>query len=223
MTQMLREEVRERLGNIDQIRDIIFGAQIREYETRFGKLESDISLLQQEMRSHVEQLKISFNAELKAGFENLDKKLKLFNLNNEEEAADLRLSVDRLNRKFSSCIQSLDEELNSQTKSIREDVSQSKVQFEEEVLTLRDLVLEEIERRFSKLKQNKVSKDDMAETLFALGMQLKEKEFIPMLREAADDNGENDSIKLLRNGDKKLSELLASSNGSSNGSSQAKS
>ena len=36
MTQMLREEVRERLGNIDQIRDIIFGAQIREYETRFG-------------------------------------------------------------------------------------------------------------------------------------------------------------------------------------------
>ena len=50
MTQMLREEVRERLGNIDQIRDIIFGAQIREYETRFGKLESDISLLQQEMR-----------------------------------------------------------------------------------------------------------------------------------------------------------------------------
>ena len=81
MTQMLREEVRERLGNIDQIRDIIFGAQIREYETRFGKLESDISLLQQEMRSHVEQLKVSFAAELKAGFESLEKKLKLYNLN----------------------------------------------------------------------------------------------------------------------------------------------
>ena len=73
---MLREEVRERLSNIDQIRDIIFGAQIREYETRFGKLESEILLLQQEMRSHVEQLKVSFTAELKAGFENLEKKLK---------------------------------------------------------------------------------------------------------------------------------------------------
>ena len=123
MTQMLKEEVRERLGNIDQIRDIIFGAQIREYETRFGKLESDISLLQQEMRSHVEQLKVNFSAELKAGFESLEKKLKLYNLNHEEEAADLRLSVDRLNRKFSSCVQSLDEELDSQTKSIREDIS----------------------------------------------------------------------------------------------------
>lgn len=222
MTQMLREEVRERLGNIDQIRDIIFGAQIREYETRFGKLESDISLLQQEMRSHVEQLKVGFTAELKAGFENLEKKLKLFNLNNEEEAADLRLSVDRLNRKLSNSVQSLDEELDSQTQSIREEVSQTKVQFEEEVLALRDLVLEEIEHRFSKLTQNKVSKDDMAETLFALGMQLKEKEFIPMLREAGDKNGANQSVKMLRNGEK-LSELLTSSNGSGNGSSNGSS
>ena len=215
MTQMLREEVRERLGNIDQIRDIIFGAQIREYETRFGKLESDISLLQQEMRSHVEQLKVNFSAELKAGFESLEKKLKLYNLNHEEEAADLRLSVDRLNRKFSSCVQSLDEELDSQTKSIREDISHTKVKLEEEALALRDLVLEEIERRFSNLRQSKISKDDMAETLFALGMRLKEKEFIPMLREAGDENGENHSVKMLRNRDQKLSDLLAHSNGSS--------
>ena len=220
MTQLLREEVRERLGNIDQVRDIIFGAQIREYETRFGKLESDISLLQQEMRSHVEQLKVSFAAELKAGFDNLEKKLKLFNLNHEEEAADLRQQVDRLNRKFSTCVQSLDEELDSQTKSIRADISQTKVQLEEEVLALRDLVLEEIELRFSSLRQSKVSKEDIAETLFALGMRLKEKEFIPMLREAGDENSENNSAKMLGKGEKKLSELLAHSNGCSNVSSE---
>ncbi|MEA5596356.1 hypothetical protein [Rivularia sp. UHCC 0363] len=209
---MLREEVRERLGNIDQIRDIIFGAQLREYDIRFGKLESDISLLQQEMRSHVEQLKVGFSAELKTGFESLEKKLKLFNLNHEEEAADLRQQVDRLNRRFSSCVQSLDNELNSQTKSIREDISQTKIQLEEEVLTLRDLVLEEIEQRFSTLRQSKVSKDDMAETLFALGMRLKENEFIPMLREAGDDNSENNSFMLLR---KEKSELLSHFNGAS--------
>ena len=36
-----------------------------------------------------------------------------------------------------------------------------------------------------------------------------------MLREAGDENGENHSLKMLRNGDQKLSELLAHSNGSS--------
>ena len=34
MNQLTREDVRERLGNIDQIRDIIFGAQIRDYDNR---------------------------------------------------------------------------------------------------------------------------------------------------------------------------------------------
>ncbi|MEH2412603.1 hypothetical protein [Nostoc sp.] len=53
MSQMSKDDVRERLGNIDQIRDIILGTQVREYENRFNKLESDISQLQQQMRSQL--------------------------------------------------------------------------------------------------------------------------------------------------------------------------
>lgn len=98
MSQMSRDDVRERLGNIDQIRDIILGTQLREYENRFSKLESDISLLQQQMRSHIDQLKSNFSAELKAGFEALDKKLKSLNLTTQEETLDLRQQVDRLNK-----------------------------------------------------------------------------------------------------------------------------
>ena len=40
--------------------------------------------------------------------------------------------------------------------------------------------------RFSMLKEVKVSKDDMAEILFELGMRLKGAEFVPELKEAAD-------------------------------------
>ncbi|MDJ0775325.1 MAG: hypothetical protein QNJ49_18155, partial [Mastigocoleus sp. MO_167.B18] len=115
MTFQTREEVSERLGNIDQIRDIIFGAQIRDYENRFVQLESDISRLQQEMRSQVEQLKSSFSIEIKAATEALDKKIKSIALTTQEESVDLRQQVDRLNRKFSSSIQSLDEALDIQT------------------------------------------------------------------------------------------------------------
>ena len=102
-------------------------------------------------------------------------------------------------------------------------MSQTKVQIEEDVLALRDVVLEEIERRFSNLRQSKVSKDDMAETLFALGMRLKEKEFIPMLREAGDENSDKNSAKFCRNGEKKLSDLLTHSNGANNISSETNS
>ncbi|MDZ8263179.1 MAG: hypothetical protein RMY63_33025 [Nostoc sp. ChiQUE01b] len=187
---MSRDDVRERLGNIDQIRDIILGTQLREYENRFSKLESDISLLQQQTRLHVEQLKSNFSAELKVGFESLDKKLKSLNMATQEETLDLRQQVDRLNKKFSSSVQSLDETLDSQTTSIRNEIFQNKVQLQDDVTALRDLILEEIDRRFSQLTDTKVSKDDMAETLFALGMRLKETEFIPKLREAANERSD---------------------------------
>ncbi|QKQ75439.1 hypothetical protein [Nostoc sp. TCL240-02] len=211
MSQMSRDDVRERLGNIDQIRDIILGTQLREYENRFSKLESDISLLQQQMRSHIDQLKSNFSAELKAGFEALDKKLKSLNLTTQEETLDLRQQVDRLNKKFSSSVQSLDETLDSQTTSIRDEIFQTKVKLQDDVTVLRDLILEEIDRRFSQLTDTKVSKDDMAETLFALGMRLKETEFIPKLREAADEiNEDYTAVPLLET--TKFSKVLTHAN-----------
>jgi DNA anti-recombination protein RmuC len=197
MNQPTKEDIRERLGNVDQIRDIIFGTQVRDYDNRFTKIESDISKLQQEMRSGMEQLKNSFSVELKAAVEALDKKLKSLTLNTQEETTDLRSSVDRLNRKFTTSIQTLDEALDGQTNSIREELSESKKQLQEETNVLRDLMLEELERHFSDLRENKVSRDDMAETLFALGMRMKGSELIPKLQEAVDEKSEYSSLPLL--------------------------
>ncbi|QLE54094.1 hypothetical protein [Nostoc sp. TCL26-01] len=213
MSQMSRDDVRERLGNIDQIRDIILGTQLRDYENRFSKLESDISLLQQQTRSHIDQLKSNFSAELKTGLEVLEKKLKSLNITTQEETLDLRQQVDRLNKKFSNNFQSLDETLDSQTTSIRDEIFQTKVQLQDDVTALRDMILEEIDRRFSQLTDNKVSKDDMAETLFALGMRLKEAEFIPKLREVADQRS-NDytGVPLLETTKTNLSKVLTHSN-----------
>lgn len=215
MTFDTREEIRERLGNIDQIRDIIFGTQIRDYENRFVQLESDISRLQQEMRSHLEQMKSGFSIEMKTAIEALDKKIKSLNLTTQEESVDLRQQVDRLNRKFSSNIDSLDEALDIQTTSVRQEVSQTKIQLEDDIAALRDLVLEEMERNFSKLSKTKASKDDIAETLFALGMRLKEKEFIPMLREATDNKNGYNHTPVLKAKEEKFSDILSRSNGSS--------
>ena len=63
MAEITKEEMRERLGNIDQIRDIIFGAQLREYDNRFDKIDSDLSMMQQDMQARIEQVKTVLSAE----------------------------------------------------------------------------------------------------------------------------------------------------------------
>jgi DNA anti-recombination protein RmuC len=188
MTEITKEEMRERLGNIDQIRDIIFGAQLREYDNRFDKIESDITILQQDIQTRLEQVKSVLTTELRTAFESIEKKFKSLNSTTQEDAADLRQQLDRLNRKFSSSIEALDEALDSQTGSIRNDFSQSREQLQEEIRSLKTQVLEELDRRFSVLREVKVSRDDMAEILFELGMRLKGSEFVPELKEVADSN-----------------------------------
>ncbi|KAM3092812.1 hypothetical protein ACKFKG_21595 [Phormidesmis sp. 146-35] len=207
MSDITKDEVREKLGNIDQIRDIIFGTQLREYDNRLGKVESDISMLQQEMRDRIEQIKSGFSLELKASVESLEKKLKSYNSSTQEECIDLRQQVDRLNKKFSNSVQILDEAIDAHTSSIRSELIESKAKLQDDVGALRDLVLEELDRRFSQLRETKVSKDDIAETLFELGMRLKGTEFIPKLREVANGNGNREEhVPLLAT--RKLAEEL---------------
>ena len=195
MSDITKEELRDRLGNVDQIRDIIFGAQLRDYDSRLAKVESGFTLLQQEMRDRIDQMKDSLSAELKTTVEALEKKLKLYHATSQEECFELRQQVDRLSRKFSTSIQTLDETLDTQTQTLRNELVQSKDKLQEDVSALRDLVLEELDRRFSDLKEAKVSREDLAETLFALGMRLKGTEFIPKLKEAVDE--EDDRLPLL--------------------------
>jgi exonuclease VII large subunit len=186
MAEITKEEMRERLGNIDQIRDIIFGAQLREYDNRFDKIDSDLSMMQQDMQTRTEQIKTVLSGEMRAAIDSFEKKIKSITLNTQEESADLRQQIDRVNRKFSSSIEALDEAIDNQTSSLREEVSQTRERLSEETRTLKTQVFEELDRRFSMLRDVKVSRDDMAEILFELGMRLKGTEFVPELKGVTD-------------------------------------
>lgn len=197
MADITKEEMRERLGNIDQIRDIIFGPQLREYNNRFDKIESDISLVQQEMRDRIDQVRTILSTELRAAVDGLEKKVKSLNLTSQEEINDLRQQLDRVNKKFSNTIEALDQTVDNQTSSLREELSQARSKLQEDVRSLRAQVFDELERRISVMRDVKVSRDDMAEILFELGMRLKGNEFVPQLKEVADTENVYNDVRLL--------------------------
>ncbi len=188
MGEITKEEMRERLGNIDQIRDIIFGPQLRESNSRIAQIESDLASLQQELRDRTDQVKTALSTELRAAVDSLEKKLKSVSLSAQEESLDLRQQLDRVSKKFSNSVEALDQTVDKQTNALRSELVETRTKLQEDVRTLREHVFEELERRFSTLKEAKVSRDDMAEVLFELGMRLKGTEFIPKLQAAANTN-----------------------------------
>ncbi|MBD2189560.1 hypothetical protein [Pseudanabaena mucicola] len=187
MGEITRDEIRERLGNIDQIRDIIFGAHLREYTSRLDRAESDISAIQQDINDRLNDLKLVLASELRAAVESIDKRLKTISASAQEEAADLRQQFDRINRKFTNSIETLDETVEAQRVALRDEITQTRESLQSDTRELRSLVLEELDRHFSILREDKISKDDMAELLFELGMRLKGSEFVPELRGAVEE------------------------------------
>lgn len=192
MSELSKEEMRDRLGNIDQIRDIIIGSQLREFNARFGKIETDISLMEQEMRDRLEEVRTTLLGEIKFAAEAIDKKLKGAIASTQEEQLELRQQIDRSNKKFSTSIENLDKDIDTQTDSIRTQMTQSVGKLQEDVHTLRTQVFEQLDLRFATLTGVKVSRDDMAEILFELGMRLKGTEFVPKLKQAAEDSVDTD-------------------------------
>jgi len=197
MAELTKEEMRERLGNIDKIRDIIFGSKLREYENRFDKLESELSIVKQEIKNQIEQVKNVFSTELQATVDSMDKKIRSINLslqNTQEDIGETKQQIERVNRKITTTKEALDEIIDQQTTSLREDLSQTREKLQNDVSSLKTQMFEELEKRFVLLQDAKISRDDFAEIMFEVGMRMKKTEFVTELKEAADRSIEIDAL-----------------------------
>src|SRR5208282_564284 len=63
-------------GNVDKIRDILFGSQMRDYETRFARLEETVAKETSEMRESSRRRFDQLEQYIKREFESLESRIK---------------------------------------------------------------------------------------------------------------------------------------------------
>ncbi len=189
MTEITQEEMRERLGNIGQIRDLLFGSQMREYEKRFQSLESQISELlnfKQEIQERLNKTHDSLNKEIVAVGDSLEKRLKYLSLTTHEELNKINQDKSEFKQKTSVNLADLSKSVNSQFKNIKEELNQTQTKVDTDIDNLKKNIFEALEKHISSLKEVKVSRDDLAEVLFELCIKVKGTDFVPDLKEAMD-------------------------------------
>ena len=194
MRDITQEEMRERMGNIDLIRDIIFGPKLQEYDNRIDKLESNLSLLEKEMHDRIEQVKTDCLTELRSSVDALEQRIKSLSLTFQKDNADTRQLIDRTYQNFSGSLESIDKTLVTQTTSIRKELSETREKLQDDTRNLKSQIFDELEKRFSLLSNAKVSRNDMADILFELGLRLKGTDLAKELKEANNNNESNDVL-----------------------------
>lgn len=189
-------------GNVDQIRDILFGPQLKEYSNRIQNLEIALKEYKEETDKRLITLKLEtdkslervqqvLSTEFQSGLEELTKELRSIAARNEEERNETLQQIDRLSKRLSSNVATLDEAIDKQTRSLRDDLLSSHKKLQGDLMELRNQFFEELEKRISPLTAVKMAKEDMAELFFELVLKLKGTDLVAPWKDPGDSQKAN--------------------------------
>lgn len=189
-------------GNVDQIRDILFGSQIKEYSNRMQSLEVAMKELKEETDKRFATLKVEtdksiervqqvISTEFRSGIEELTKELKSLSVREEEERSETLQQIERLSKRLSSNVATLDEAIDKQTRSLRDDLLSSHKRLQVDIAEVRNQFFEELEKRIAPLAAGKIAKEDMAAMFFELVLKLKGTEMVSPWKEIGDSSTSN--------------------------------
>lgn len=190
MFDIPKEQTSTRLGNIDRIRDLLFGQQIEEYtqhfenyDRRLKQIESDLDNFQFQMREQLSQIQNSLSAEINSAIDTLEKKLHYFNLNSQEKISQLQKDTKLTEQNNGKNLETLKNTLSDRTNIIDNEIKENVDRIDEDIQTLHRQVFEEVEKSFADLKDNKLTRLELSELFFKICLEIKENNSIGNLPE----------------------------------------
>lgn len=162
-------------GNVEKIRDILFGTQMREYEKRFNRLED-------RMQKEVNSLK----DELLKSFESLEKYMKkefeLLNERLEKEQDDRSSSVNKLTESLKDSSSSFEkkliqteDKLNKRSRELHEQILSQSKSLSDEIRQKHETISELLDKEAQELRTDKVERADLSELMMEMAMRLSNK------------------------------------------------
>ena len=158
------------IGNLDKIREILFGGQTRDYEKRFRRLEERLSQENVQLREELLQRVKSLEDLLMSETEGLTEKMKLERQERYEANQDFIREINSLKTEINNRFVQLDEQVSKDIKQLRQ---QFQSQLQELIVQLRqqkDHLTSLIRQEVAQLKEEKLARSDLAAffTEFAL-------------------------------------------------------
>jgi hypothetical protein len=166
-------------ANVDKIRDILFGSQMRDYDKRFGRLEErlikDAESLRDEMKKRFESLETFVQKEI----ESLGQRLKTEKAERAEADKETGVQMRDTSKAFDKRLGSLDDQLTGDTAELRARIlEQSKAltsEIGEKSRDMKKLLDQEVEA----LRTDKADREGLGDLFTEFGMRLKNEFNLP--------------------------------------------
>lgn len=181
MGEMTKAEMRQKLGNISQLQELLFGEQTREYDRKLDlyqakleQLESDCQKSQLSIDKRLEELESKLIEQINSAINSLEKKVQSFNTSTKKEQEQIKTNLDLVAQQTRDRIDFLQNSIKTQNNNFIAEITQSKVALDEEMCLLKQQITERLNYGLSELSAGKISRSDLAEVLIEVCLKLKE-------------------------------------------------
>ena len=204
MTEIANDEMRRKLGNLTQIRELLFGEQIEDYDNRFQQsqkqleniesnlqaLESNLEEFKLSQKQRLDQLQNDLSQDISTAVNALEKKLNYLGLNTSNEVAKLKQNIEIRTQRNSQIIDAVSKRYDTQNQHLKEEIEQTRTSSEKDLVNLKQNLLEIIEQELSNFSKENLSRHDLADLLFEICLKIKGTEVKPELFDSTNNNKE---------------------------------
>jgi hypothetical protein len=159
-------------GNVQKIRDILFGTQMREYDTRFFKLEENLARELADIREAGRKRAETTEAYLNQEIESLRTRLKSEREERAESARQIARDLSVLGDELLKKLTALDEQLVQTERQLRLEMREASKNLSENASRVHEEAVALIDRRFQELRKGKIDRTALASMLTEVALRL---------------------------------------------------
>lgn len=161
-------------ANVDKIRDILFGSQMREYEKRFGRLEEQVASSLEGIREDMKRRFDSLEAFTRQEVESLNQRLKNEKEERVDGAKDLAAEVRSVAAALEKKLSELEEQMTSGQGDLRARILDQTKSLSGEIDMMKQEISAVVDREVRILRAEKTDRAALADLFNELALRLND-------------------------------------------------
>jgi len=166
-------------GNVDKIRDILFGSQMRDYEARFARLEETLVKETQEIRETNRRRFDQLESYIKREFDTVQARFKSERDERLDVASQHSRELKELGESLSRRIRDLDDRSSAVERDMRSQIMDQAREITSEMHAIHDEVVSLLDKRVHELRDSKTDRAALSTLFTEVALRLSDQFTIP--------------------------------------------
>ena len=173
-------------GNVGQIRDILFGAQMKDYERRFARFEERLNKEAEELRADVKKRLDNLEAFISSENESLSERLKVEQDGRTKAMRDVAEELRNTAHALEASLSRLEERMTKGARDFRQQLLDQSKQLSDELTRKYDQSMSTIESVSKGLRDDKVDRSVLSNLFAEVALRLTNDNDLAALMESVD-------------------------------------